>query len=111
MSQEVDALLKLLTGREFTVTGVVLAAFIVFLVSLNRNWIVTGPRYKDCKDTCDNCNSTLATMRAELKQCETDYTTARITIVRHEEREFARQWQFPGQPPFNPSPHPKDGGS
>lgn len=107
-----DSLIKLL-GGEFTVAGILLVEIVVFVVALNRNWIVTGPRYKECKETCDNCHATLATARGELKQCEGDYTTARITIVRHEEREFARQWQFPStRPPFPPpAAPPKDGGS
>ncbi|HKU50995.1 MAG TPA: hypothetical protein VJQ25_00890 [Nitrospira sp.] len=109
MNPELDALLKLLTGRDFTVTGFIIAVFITFAVSLNRNWLVTGPRYKECKDSCDNCNTILGTARDELKRCESDYTNARITIVRYEEREFARQWQPPtlhtNPPPPNAPPN------
>jgi hypothetical protein len=107
-----DALIKLL-GGQFTVAGVILVGFVLFIIALNRNALVTGPRYKDCKETCDNCNATLATARAELKQCETDYTNARITIVRHEEREFlSRQWPLPAPPPRPGSPLPDpEGGS
>lgn len=64
--------------------GVLLAAVVLVALAINKEWLVTGARYR--KDSGRYEEAAKAANEA-LKLCEKDYVEARIAIARHEERE------------------------
>lgn len=73
--------------------GVLLAATILLGLALQREWLVTGARYR--ADTTRD-DAALKAATEALKTCERDYVESRITIARHEERE---RWSNRQPPP------------
>jgi hypothetical protein len=81
-------LMALLTAEGVTASGVLLGVLVVFAVSLNREWIITGVRFKS---ECTALRTALEACTKTAEQCGKDYTTAQIRIARQDERERIRR--------------------
>ena len=83
--------LSLLTIKDVQVIGLILAGVVAFILALSSGRIVLKSTVETFKAGCDDekkrLSDALAAATAENKVCAKDYTEARISIARFEERE------------------------
>lgn len=90
-----DAFVQLLQIEGVSTVGLALTGFALYVIALWREWIVTGKRWSAKVKDGDNLTAALDVAHGALKQCERDYTEARISIARHEERDRVQGWTPP----------------
>lgn len=100
-----EILINLLQIKEVSVVGVIIVALALFFLGIKTKAIYLSGTHdalmassatdlQNCNKKCDTCTSAMEVAQLTIKQCEKDYTDARISIARFEEREnLTRQWQ------------------
>jgi hypothetical protein len=103
MMEDPEFWIKVLTLKEVSAVGILLACSGLFLLALFTNRIYTAGRHKDalsnCEKTCDTCTDALTICQTSVRQCENDYRNSQISIARFEERERFQSWQPPTRKP------------
>lgn len=80
----IDDLLKVLATEDATGFGVLLAGVVVFAVAIQREWLVTGPRWRGKVEELAVCRGSLESCNAETKATNTAMVDYRLDLVRCE---------------------------
>lgn len=82
-----DDITQLLQIEGVSTVGILLTGFFLLLLSLWKEWMITGKRWQAKVADCDDLKVALTAAQTELKAVAHDYTETRIELARIEERE------------------------